>query len=79
MAYVVASVHPPWPVVVIFLMFAGLGNGLEDGAWNAWIGNMEKANELLGFLHAAYGLGAASSYFHRYSAGTYCLAHLIED
>jgi fucose permease len=42
-------------------MFAGFGNGLEDSAWNAWIGNMENANEMLGFLHGAYGLGAAIS------------------
>jgi fucose permease len=34
---------------------------LEDGGWNAWIGNMEHANELLGFLHGAYGLGATIS------------------
>ena len=37
------------------------GIGLEDGGWNAWIGNMESANELLGFLHGAYGLGATIS------------------
>lgn len=42
-------------------MVAGFGNGLEDGGWNAWIGNMESANELLGFLHGAYGLGATIS------------------
>jgi fucose permease len=42
-------------------VLSGFGNGLEDGAWNAWIGNMEKANELLGFLHGAYGLGATIS------------------
>ena len=33
-------------------------NGIEDSAWNAWVGNMHRANELLGFLHGAYGLGA---------------------
>lgn len=42
-------------------MLAGFGNGLEDGGWNAWIGNMQNANELLGFLHGAYGLGATIS------------------
>ncbi len=40
------------------MLFPGFGNGIEDSAWNAWIGNMESANELLGFLHGAYGLGA---------------------
>lgn len=40
------------------MLFPGFGNGIEDSAWNAWIGNMQRANELLGFLHGAYGLGA---------------------
>jgi fucose permease len=60
-AYVVTSVHPPYPVLPIILMLAGFGNGLEDGGWNAWIGAMQNANELLGFLHGCYGLGATIS------------------
>jgi MFS family permease len=60
-AYVVTCVHPPYPVLPIIFMLAGFGNGLEDGGWNAWIGNMQNANELLGFLHGAYGLGATIS------------------
>lgn len=36
-------------------------NKVEDGGWNAWIGNMESANEMLGFLHGCYGLGATIS------------------
>ena len=43
------------------LLHAGYGNGLEDSAWNAWVGNMHHANELLGLLHGAYGLGATVS------------------
>jgi fucose permease len=42
-------------------MMAGFGNGLEDGGWNAWVGNMQNANEVLGILHGFYGLGAAIS------------------
>ncbi|TKA82369.1 hypothetical protein B0A55_01412 [Friedmanniomyces simplex] len=57
-AYVVISVHPPYPVLVVVFILAGLGNGFEDSAWNAWIGAMANANEVLGFLHAFYGLGA---------------------
>lgn len=57
-AYIVISVHPPYPVLVIIFMLAGFGNGLADAAWNAWIGNMANPNEVLGFLHAFYGLGA---------------------
>jgi fucose permease len=54
----VIAVHPPYPVLVIIFMLAGFGNGLADAAWNAWIGNMANPNEVLGFLHAFYGLGA---------------------
>lgn len=57
-AYVVIAVHPPYPVLVVVFILAGLGNGLEDSAWNAWIGVMANANEVLGFLHGCYGLGA---------------------
>ncbi|EED16841.1 MFS transporter, putative [Talaromyces stipitatus ATCC 10500] len=61
LAYVVISVHPPYPVLIISFMFAGLGNGLADSAWNAWIANLANANELLGLLHGFYGLGAVLS------------------
>ncbi|TVY16730.1 hypothetical protein LARI1_G004638 [Lachnellula arida] len=40
---------------------SGFGNGLEDGGWNSWIGNMENANELLDLLHGAYGAGGTIS------------------
>lgn len=46
LAYVVLCVHPPYAVIVVFIMFAGFGNGLEDSAWNAWIGPMEHSNEV---------------------------------
>ena len=61
LAYIMISQHPPYPVLVILFMIAGYGNGLEDGAWNAWIGDMQNANEVLGFLHGAYGLGGTLS------------------
>ena len=57
-AFTVAAVHPPFPALVVVYMIGGFGTGLEDSAWNAWIGNMANANELLGLLHGAYGLGA---------------------
>ncbi len=56
--FVIICNHPPYPVIPVILILAGFGNGLEDGAWNAWVGNMENANELMGILHGAYGLGA---------------------
>lgn len=60
-AYIVIAVHPPYPVLIVIFMVAGFGNGLEDAAWNAWVGNMANPNEVLGFLHAFYGLGATLS------------------
>ncbi|PLB44804.1 MFS transporter [Aspergillus steynii IBT 23096] len=60
-AYIVNCLHPPYPVLVVSFIFAGFGNGLADSAWNAWIGNMQNANELLGFLHGLYGVGAVLS------------------
>ena len=57
-AYIVISAHPPYPALIVIFAIAGFGNGIEDGAWNAWIGSMASANELLGFMHGFYGLGA---------------------
>ena len=60
-SYIIISQHPPFPVLVISLILAGFGNGLADSGWNAWLGDMPNANEILGFLHAFYGLGATVS------------------
>ncbi|KAI2241347.1 hypothetical protein LOZ13_002757 [Ophidiomyces ophidiicola] len=57
-AYMIICLHPPFPVLVLAFIFAGFGNGLADAAWNAWVGGMANTNELLGILHAFYGLGA---------------------
>ena len=40
-AYIIIAVHPPYPVLIIAYMLAGLGNGIEDSGWNAWVGAME--------------------------------------
>ncbi|KAL9127218.1 MAG: hypothetical protein Q9217_003856 [Psora testacea] len=61
LAYIVVTVHPPYPAVVVILTFAGFGNGLLDGAWNAWVGTMSHANQILGLLHGCYGAGATIS------------------
>ena len=42
-------------------MISGFGNGLADGSWNAFVGNMQDASKVLGVLHALYGLGATSA------------------
>lgn len=60
-AYIVIGFHPPYPALVVVFILAGYGNGILDAAWNAWIGNLSSPNELLGFLHGFYGLGAVIS------------------
>ncbi|KAK1147809.1 hypothetical protein N8T08_000322 [Aspergillus melleus] len=58
LAYIINSFHPPYHALVIALTFAGVANGLSDSAWNAWVGSMDNASQLLGILHAFFGLGA---------------------
>ncbi len=57
-AYLAICLHPPYPVLVVAYIFVGYGHGLLDAAWNAWLSNMANANEMMGFLHGFYGLGA---------------------
>ncbi|KAK1573166.1 major facilitator superfamily transporter [Colletotrichum navitas] len=56
--YVVLSLHPPYPVLVVANMISGFGNGLTDACFCAWIGAMDKTNTIQGFLHASYSVGA---------------------
>lgn len=58
-AYIALVCHPPWAVIIVLLVFCGWGNGLLDAGWNAWVTELDRPNELLGLLHAFYGLGAA--------------------
>jgi fucose permease len=60
-AFAVISVHPPFPVLVIVYVLVGLGSGFHNAAWNVWIGNMANSNEVLGFFHGFYGIGATIS------------------
>ncbi|KAB8071885.1 major facilitator superfamily domain-containing protein [Aspergillus leporis] len=60
-AYIINCLHPPYPVLIVSFIFAGFGNGLADAAWNAWLGNMANANQLLGLLHGLYGAGGVLS------------------
>jgi len=52
---------PPYPVLVVCNVFSGFGNGLTDACFCAWVGAMDKANTVQGFLHASYSLGALFS------------------
>ncbi|TVY26956.1 Bypass of stop codon protein [Lachnellula hyalina] len=60
-SYIILAVHPPYPVLVVIYIFVGFGQGLVDAAWCAWLGNMANANEVAGFLHSCYALGATVS------------------
>lgn len=59
LAYLAITQHPPYAVLVGIFVLAGLGNGVIDASWNAWIGAMADSSKLMGLLHAFYGLGAA--------------------
>lgn len=58
-SYLFITRHPPYPVLIAIFILAGLGNGVIDASWNAWIGAMADSSKLMGLLHAFYGLGAA--------------------
>lgn len=58
-SYLAITQHPPYPVLIGIFVLAGLGNGVIDASWNAWIGAMADSSKLMGLLHAFYGLGAA--------------------
>lgn len=57
-AYAIASIHPPFPALVVVYMLVGLGSGTKQAAWNSYVGGMQNPNELLGLLHGFYGAGA---------------------
>lgn len=61
LAFIVVSIHPPFPVLVVMYIFVGLGSGVQNAAWNVWIGNMANSNEVLGCFHGFYGVGATIS------------------
>lgn len=54
---IAVSGPPPFPVFAVGYAIGGLGNGLIDASWNAYIGSFQNANELAGILHAFYGAG----------------------
>lgn len=57
-AFIVVCVHPPFPVLVVIYGLSGFGNGLTDAAYCAWVGVMEKSNQIQGFMHSSYSVGA---------------------
>ncbi|KAJ5113071.1 hypothetical protein N7456_001605 [Penicillium angulare] len=61
MTYIVICQHPPFPVLVVMYVFVGFGSGIQNAAWNVWIGNMANSGEVLGFFHGFFGVGATVS------------------
>lgn len=56
--YVPMALHPrSFAILPIAMIFTGFGNGINDSAWNAWVGNLRNTNELLGLVHGSYGVG----------------------
>ncbi|KAG4427546.1 hypothetical protein IFR05_016970 [Cadophora sp. M221] len=58
-AFLAVALHPPYQVLILVFVLAGLGSGLVDAGWNAWIGSMPDSSGIMGSLHSFYGLGAA--------------------
>ena len=56
--YIVTALHPSFAVIIVILVLAGFGSGHQDASYNAWLGTMNGATELLSCLHGFYGLGA---------------------
>lgn len=62
-AYIIIAMHPPFIVLIFAFILAGLGNAVNASAWSAWLGSLAQPSELLGILHACYGLGGVISPF----------------
>ncbi|KAK9465962.1 major facilitator superfamily domain-containing protein [Lipomyces arxii] len=59
--YIILSCAPPLQYVVLAYGICGLGNGTLDAAWNAYVGDLQDANEILGIMHGCYGFGGIIS------------------
>ncbi|KAL2132764.1 hypothetical protein VTI74DRAFT_3388 [Chaetomium olivicolor] len=83
LAYIIIALHPPYVVLVIAFILSGFGNGVGDSAWNAWIGSLANSNELLGFMHACYGVGGtlspsiATLMINKYHVGWYTFYYFM--
>lgn len=55
--YLIASTAPPYFLFIAGYAISGFGNGLLEASWNAFAGNLNNENEILGLLHGSYGLG----------------------
>lgn len=59
-SYAVFIPPPPFPVFPPVYIIIGLGLTLVNAGANGWIAGLPDSRRKLGFLHGAYGTGAAS-------------------
>ncbi|KAL4257242.1 Major Facilitator Superfamily Transporter [Pleurotus pulmonarius] len=58
-AYALQTPAPPFPVFVIAYVINGVGIAMQDAQASGYVASMKRnAETKMGFLHAAYGLGA---------------------
>jgi fucose permease len=55
--YCVAISNPPYWALLTFFAIGGLGSGLMNGSWNAWVGAFNDSHSVLGVLQGFYALG----------------------
>lgn len=48
---------PPFVLLVINALLSGVCAGLQDSSLNLFVGNLKYSNQILGLMHACYGLG----------------------
>ncbi|KAJ9478501.1 Bypass of stop codon protein 6 [Pseudozyma hubeiensis] len=58
---VVFLTMPPFPVLIVAMIFSGMSTSTLDALVNVWISQRPKADVRLGFTHFLYGVGALSS------------------
>lgn len=56
---VVASCHPPFPLLLAAVAAGQVGTGVLDASWCTLAAAQEKANTVSGLLHGSYSAGAA--------------------
>ncbi len=59
--FLIAFTKPPFMFLLLAYVFAGIGNGCVDAAWNAHISKLDNNNEIMGILHACYGVGSLTT------------------
>ncbi|KAL1722942.1 major facilitator superfamily domain-containing protein [Schizophyllum commune] len=61
-AYAIDSPAPPFPVLCIAYAINGVGMAIQDAQANGYVASLKDSSEAkMGFLHAAYGLGALAA------------------